>query len=525
MTSLSPKVVPSSLVTTLSEPNPIPENPINVDPEQSSRKITSYFSQSQLALAFVIQKSKPNHYTTAEYCQFLRQHIKEGKPTSCKELRYVDSVDFWKDQYNKIYIKNKKLEEKIQFFDSFQDLSPDRGKNDHESLSMNDYVRRILNGANPRACPNLRRSKKRPAVLRDSVILGVQRGRDAFDNDLTLKLCILRIRRQRNLLGQIVLNIETLDHINLLARQITKILDIIDNVLIDCCHSCQFIKVDAENPQILTLFQHIMNQTTQSISCCFDGLNKLCSTHISNSNARQITYRVVTFFSNSLKLLHEIGHIQAKNEIVQSRSIRGKRVRQMNSEYVVNKDLASCLTYILKSIDWKPNNPYHSDLLEGILFSILEHTGRLVSEAVFSEHVAASDYQGKMTKDTLHFNEDFVRFEAIYIVQILQAALGGSKNRLLIAEVLAAGSSLNDDQCASQSSSLSDNLLLKTNMLLQGTLVKSAVGSNDLEGLRLPVPPIEKSRSEYSEGLPVNGYGSEWLLETVWKLVGWDLVT
>ncbi|EPQ63040.1 Bgt-3672 [Blumeria graminis f. sp. tritici] len=388
---------------------------------------------------------------------------------------------------------------------------------------MNDYVRRILNGANPRACPNLRRSKKRPAVLRDSVILGVQRGRDAFDNDLTLKLC--SNGKQRNLLGQIVLNIETLDHINLLARQITKILDIIDNVLIDCCHSCQFIKVDAENPQILTLFQHIMNQTTQSISCCFDGLNKLCSTHISNSNARQITYRVVTFFSNSLKLLHEIGHIQAKNEIVQSRSIRGKRVRQMNSEYVVNKDLASCLTYILKSIDWKPNNPYHSDLLEGILFSILEHTGRLVSEAVFSEHVAASDYQGKMTKDTLHFNEDFVRFEAIYIVQILQAALGGSKNRLLIAEVLAAGSSLNDDQCASQSSSLSDNLLLKTNMLLQGTLVKSAVGSNDLEGLRLPVPPIEKSRSEYSEGLPVNGYGSEWLLETVWKLVGWDLVT
>jgi hypothetical protein len=48
---------------------------------------------------------------SAEYCQQLRKSIKTGE--AIKEPRYVDSADFWKEQYSKIHLKNKALQDKL----------------------------------------------------------------------------------------------------------------------------------------------------------------------------------------------------------------------------------------------------------------------------------------------------------------------------------------------------------------------------------------------------------------------------
>jgi hypothetical protein len=92
-------------------------------------KITTHFSQSQLALALTIQKMKPEalatngksatpfcHFLTdvgVEYFQQLRNSIKAGQPVSTDGLRYIDTCEFWKDQYTKIHLEKNVLQDKI----------------------------------------------------------------------------------------------------------------------------------------------------------------------------------------------------------------------------------------------------------------------------------------------------------------------------------------------------------------------------------------------------------------------------
>lgn len=50
---------------------------------------------------------------TAEYCEQLRKSIKTGQPISNHGARYIDTCEFWKDQYTKIHLENKALQDKI----------------------------------------------------------------------------------------------------------------------------------------------------------------------------------------------------------------------------------------------------------------------------------------------------------------------------------------------------------------------------------------------------------------------------
>jgi hypothetical protein len=48
---------------------------------------------------------------STEYCQQLQKNIKTGQ--TIQEPRYVDSADFWKEQYSKIHLENKALQDKV----------------------------------------------------------------------------------------------------------------------------------------------------------------------------------------------------------------------------------------------------------------------------------------------------------------------------------------------------------------------------------------------------------------------------
>jgi hypothetical protein len=49
----------------------------------------------------------------AEYCQQLRKCITTGGPVSIDGLRFIDTCDFWKEQYTKIHLENKALQDKV----------------------------------------------------------------------------------------------------------------------------------------------------------------------------------------------------------------------------------------------------------------------------------------------------------------------------------------------------------------------------------------------------------------------------
>lgn len=49
-----------------------------------------------------------------EYCQQIRRNIKNGKPVQDKDLRHIDTADFWKEQYTRIHLQKKALENRVE---------------------------------------------------------------------------------------------------------------------------------------------------------------------------------------------------------------------------------------------------------------------------------------------------------------------------------------------------------------------------------------------------------------------------
>jgi hypothetical protein len=273
------------------------------------------------------------------------------------------------------------------------------------------------------------------------------------------------------------------------------------------------------------LVEQLMHQIVQGFRSCFNALNGLCLTILGRSKKFGIVYRLAMFFKKALDHLHTACTLQGEREIEGRRKTRQKRAKT-NDEYAVNKYLCQALISITQT-EWNVGSPGHGDILEGILFSILDHTGRLLSNAVFNEHVAGSVKVGNITLGGPDPLGDGASLESRYFIPVLRAALGGSnRRRELIARILSdgRGNSRNQSQVANLpvSTSPRDDLLAKARKLLQETLVKCAVGGEELDRLDLPKQPDDADDSfELTSCSEI--YGAEWLLESVWGVLGWEL--
>jgi hypothetical protein len=229
------------------------------------------------------------------------------------------------------------------------------------------------------------------------------------------------------------------------------------------------------------------------------------------------------FFNKSLDHLRSLCTIQAENEFADSRRSRHKRVRT-EDEYAVNKYMTGMLVSIVQ-MEWKATQIGHSEILEGMLFSILDNTGRLLSHEVFKEHVATSNLIGNITKGLPSLLPAAAKLEARYIVPVLHTALGRTSARKeLVARVLAKNAAnINPERRSHSASGETGDLLVKARKLIQSSLVKSAIGGEGLVGLKQPVPPEEDGYIALEIDTGVERYGPEWLLESVWAVVGWEL--
>ncbi len=306
-------------------------------------------------------------------------------------------------------------------------------------------------------------------------------------------------------------------------------LTLLDKAMSDCCLPLYAIKVSEENSQIMPLLQHVLDQVGLSFLACFNALHELCRSIYGRTKKPEIIYQLVMFFKKSLLLLHTVFKQQAESEAIH-RHLREKSARQDVREYTVNKCLVKIIISILFAIAWDVHQPGHSEILEGVLFCILDHVGRLVSEATFGEHVSASDNPGNITKSAAGPQVNEVsKIQARYMVQILHAALGGSSRRELVAKVLAAGKTNENATPRNFPSSgpglLASDLLSKPKLLLRSTMMQSAVGGLNQESLGLPSPPTEETILRDEEEENMEEYGADWLIETIWAMIGWDLIT
>ncbi|KAL2075570.1 hypothetical protein VTL71DRAFT_513 [Oculimacula yallundae] len=489
--------------------------------------VVDSMSNDQRAIALTIVKSKPNDISPSEYCQNLVKHFQEGQPKPIERYKYIDTTGYWKDQCDKIHQEKEALQNKVTRLEEAQRILMEKyrsiegsGGEEHIGPENRTVVgeQRLATGT----------SRKRPAISQD-----IPEDQDEsldLDNDAYLQLsaCVLRIARQQTDLGKAmdqIIESHTVNRIENLSKNVIQTISIIEKSISDCCLPLRLLEANIDNQRTVNMLRRVLLHVARAFNACFNGMDRLFRTMHGRSKQREIVYRTVMFFRSSLDLLKTVSALQSEDEqIRQNQSTRSKRPRVEFVEYAVNKYLAQTLASIANEVDWDVRLPGHSEILEGMLVVVIQHTGRLLSDAVFGEDITAE--------------RGIVRLETRYVLPILYAALGGANRREQVNRVLSREfgdprsfptTSRNPALGASGSSGTNEprvigELLKKVRTLLQSTLLQNTLGTNDLGGLTLPPAPAEMSEIEDTRQ-GEEKYGKEWLLETVWGLLGWDLVT
>lgn len=324
---------------------------------------------------------------------------------------------------------------------------------------------------------------------------------------------------QRGKLETTVKESKSPEYLDNLVKTSEQILGLMEAALDDCIVPLWFLKT-SNDIRTVRLLQQVMHQISLSFRSCFNALNELCLTILGRSKMSGIVYRLALFFKKALDHLRTICTLQAEHEDRAERRTRSKRIKAYD-EYATSKYLSEALISITLT-EWKVGKAGHSEILEGILFSILDHTGRLVSEAVFKEHVAMSNQPGNITLGAPETSTRSADMEGRYIIPILYAAIGGtSARKQQLADIL---SSNCPSGSKGQNNAAGDrhDLFTKARKRLQETLVKRALGGDELESLSLPTLPDDVDSSPISN-ITVEKYSPEWFLESVWAVLGWEL--
>jgi hypothetical protein len=315
--------------------------------------------------------------------------------------------------------------------------------------------------------------------------------------------------RQRRELDDLVNNPDGSIDIDSLCKSVMTHLGTLRTAISDCSSLWWYKTTD--EPQIILLLQQMTYQMSLGYNSCLVAMNGLKGSIPGRRRIGEIVYHLVGFFENTLKHLHSSSSQQAAYEKSDGGEEvhRNKRAR-IESEYAANNLLCRVLVSIGRT-EWKVGQAGHSELLQGIHYHILRHTGSLLSVAVFEEHVALSEIPKTIPSGTSP--TEVTMLECRYIIPILQAVLGEcSERQELIAQVL-----LGND--SKSSSTVNNYLLSKTKRFIRDTLLESAIGGDALECFKLPSQP---EHSELQVPPELVEFGPKWFVHWVWQLASWD---
>ncbi|KAG9230149.1 hypothetical protein BJ875DRAFT_499391 [Amylocarpus encephaloides] len=483
------------------------------------REAQVHFTQSQLALALTISKNRPE-----EYCQQLRKRIKTGQNSVNEEARYVDGAEFWRDQYEVVHREKKALQDKVDRLEEearlWRDAEEDGVDVNAEGFGLRELLSRSIEPPQTVSEKRKRTQEKEEQFL---LHLNSQPTHDSLADDHFLRLSsyVLRLGRQRTNLQKITRLANDLDYLEDIMQHLAKLLSLIHSAMVDCCSPLCTTTANQADSHVIKVLEQSMAQIALSYDTCFTALNEICQTMVGRTKKDLIIHKMIGTIGTGMDLLQTFSTIQGETSY-EERAFRNQRSQSHvpKQEFIANKYLAGALSTIVSQLDWEVNKPGHSELLEGILFKVLEHTGRLVSMATFREHVATSEKPGHISIGLASTEIDAVTYESRHIVQILYAALGGLEKQKLVSRVLAAGRSTTSTLTKADNA----NMLVVAKRLIQSTLMKSVFGGVNFETLRLPRGSLHENESPVSALSGAATYGSEWLVENVLTLVGWDQV-
>lgn len=270
-----------------------------------------------------------------------------------------------------------------------------------------------------------------------------------------------------------------------------------------------------------------------------DVLCKLSQMPQGRSLQGQVIYHTVLLFQRLLEQISTMCAAQGKLSRVATprrRKTQG-RIEKQIKDYLappkctragdtvdnggIIKLLKQLAMTIMSTLD--PSKATEREILEGITFLILSHSGRLLGEFVFAGEEENIDPYLEYVNDEGSAVQDA---QAPHLVHLLRHAMGLKAKEPRSATATGRIGSYPRTLRLQSTQSNHNDISVEAKTELQNTLLKGVFGDNASglgEGLQNPLSgdvevPVRDSRKERSVNM------KRWYIGEVWKLVGWDVL-
>jgi hypothetical protein len=275
-------------------------------------------------------------------------------------------------------------------------------------------------------------------------------------------------------------------------------LRLLEDALFACSMKFTSLKVAGGDNTSIALLRYLFSEVASGYRSCFQALDRSQRSIVGrNSKATaNIPYLLCSFFNNILDYLHKF----CENLAESHRSQEASSVE--DTQFVVPKLIAQMLISIIRDTEWKAERSTHRDILEGVISTIVDHAGILLSLGIFGENIGDSNLPSNISNETETRNySGLISYESRYLVPILSAALDVEKEKNLITP---------------------GGVREKAMEKVKRALTKSTIGTN-LATLKMPAKQMDEEPLSIPELPHHKTYSTEWLIESLWALVGWEV--
>ncbi|WEW61063.1 hypothetical protein PRK78_006552 [Emydomyces testavorans] len=510
-------------------------------------------SQAQLALALAIVKSKPAHVSIKDFILGVRNHVKSGRRKQVEAVqddRHLDSAAFWREAYEKSEAAQSRLLDKIYELEQRNEAAalkanPETGK--ESTLTK----RKANSGTASLALRPLKRSKTTSDAKLNSrktdLILnfpGLTKGVSCVESATTPFL------RRFHALQKLL---QKKPQPELLATACAELCSTVEQ-LINVAITPKRTRATNLNKSTALPSEHPrLTQVLIAFETCYpfllQALRKLSGTDQGESQTGLITYHLVRLFQRILSQLHQHALLKAKNSFNQRKALskrakkaartktadpKGQQSVQLSREdNRIMDSICQVLAKMIISIDFSKDE--QNALLEGFLFVLLEHVGKILGSLVFKElrsdpelrichskvRLPGALAQSTASRVDASIAEHAAKLQSRHLVWVFEQALASLNDRT---ELQKKGKRYLNTTTAPLSDFLS-----RAKKKLQNTLLKGVFGEDDpkfKESLQLP---CEISQSQ-AMNLPIDKNGDfdqnsgDWFVQEVWRLLGWDVL-
>ncbi|TGO42870.1 hypothetical protein BHYA_0005g00040 [Botrytis hyacinthi] len=430
-------------------------------------QLVQCFSEEQIALVLSILKAKSDEISIRDYLNELRESIKLEESQS---NRIVDSGEFWKQQFESQRILTDELQTRIASMTSSFEDSEEEKIPSIAQCSSESHKNQPLKSA---------RKKKRNRY------------------DITIPSPFASV-------CQVVLIRRSL-HDESASASCRKLIELSWKAISDCIPKYIGIRETNYHTKDVKFLAHLMSEIVECYKNCVEVSTEHYKTIAGRELVRKsnIIYSLCSFVDKALNEIHRLCITKAKLPVRSGNLIPDRvEISTDNDEPMMVRFVANLMIGVLRKTNWQKENDLHKQIIEGMLAIILNHIGRLISDIVFKEDVAASKLPGSITSGgpSLNSTKNDSSLKSKYFIHILEMAL-----------------KIQEETMGAEPT---EELLEKAKRKIQNTLKNSIIGGG-LLGLKMPDQIAEES-IDIPELKGLELYGEEWTVQCVFTMIEVD---